>query len=253
VTYGGTATVNVSCYQGTIAADLAFMVSYEDNNEPFPDLAYTYYDPTLPVDGNTGLQTVNPARSSNFTEIPATFQFGGVFNPPSLGFPMEHVTADGSGPTFCNFGNGPSWIRCFDPSGTPQVNVPFSYVIGMGRIPASGLRGAYGVNNIAPGDNYIVEGTFFSQNSSFSDSPMPLARVSTGVSDVTILGAAAAGSNVLIQVTALDLEGHPAYCKAVTWSAFGNDVLLQVACFLMPGSTPIDDGYQMSYVVAPGP
>jgi hypothetical protein len=250
-TSGGTATVKISCYHGIHPADLPFIASYEDVNEAYPDVAYTYFDPGLPTD-NMGLETAIPTRSSRITQIYTGDLELRSTEPPVSGFGMEHVTADGSGPSFCIFGMTYSRVMCFDlSSGTPQQrHVPFSYVKGLARVPGSGLRGAYGVDFIAPGDAFPTINAA-NQNSSFSSAPIVINRISTGLSGVTIPGAAAGGANAMVHVTAVDLSGQPAYCKPVTWNIQGTDVVVQVACFLMPGETAIDDGFQMSYVVPP--
>lgn len=255
-TAGATVTVQVACYQGTTPADVAFMASYQAVNEPFPDVAYTYFSLTEPSNGPSTIPF--PARTSNVSSIYGA-TLTPIFSASVSGFAMEHVTADAPVPMFCNF-EIPPRIDCWDPSGAKldappafNPNVAFSYVRGLAGVPASNLRGAYGAYDISPGDPAPIGLT--REVNSFSTNHMALAHVSTGVTDLTIPGAAAGGANALVHVTAYDLgsSGGPVYCKPVVWNTLGSDIVLRVACFKMPGSAPFDDAFQVSYVVPPSP
>jgi hypothetical protein len=248
-TNAGNVTANVSCFQGAVPADSQFLASYMAVSQPDPGLAYTYFDPTVPVD-SMGVAHATTARSSSIT---------GVYTP--IGQPlfisgfvlsnvagMEHVTADSAGPSFCNFEIRPR-VTCWDPSGAP-VTPAFSYVKGFPQGFASTMRGAFAAYDIAPGD---VFPTFTpTQQNAFSSNQIVVNRASVGLYTVVIPGAASAGANALVHVTGYDLGGRgaPVYCKPVTWGSAGPDVAIQVSCFLNSGTaTPTDDAFYLSYIV----
>jgi hypothetical protein len=248
-TTGSTVTAGVRCFQGPTPADSEFLASYEATNHADSAVAYAHYDPPA-----TPTVTAIPdlARAWNvtgiYTPIHSVLLAGAV-----TGFAMENVTADGAGPEFCGF--GVNRVTCWDASGA-AVDTPFSYVKGLGRVPTS-RRGAYAVYDIAPGDTYPPF-TPQTQQSSFSTASLiVITRLSVGLYAVLIPGAASAsaGGSVLVQVTALDLGavGGPVNCKPVTWNNASADVVVQVACFMTTNGldTPTEDGFQMSYIVAP--
>jgi hypothetical protein len=244
-TAGQTVTAEVRCFQGLAAADSEFLASYEAVDQAISALAYTHYDPPATP---TVTVTPDPARSWNVT---------GIYTPihqvllatPISGFAIEHVTADGTGPEFCGF--SVNRVTCWYPSGSP-VDTAFSYVKGLGRVD-SVRHGAYAVYDIAPGGVYPSFTPSTQHNSFSTTSSITVSRIATGLSAVLIPGAASAGANVLVHVTALDLGGNggPVYCKPVTWNNASADVIVQVACFRSttgPG-TAFDDGFQVSYIV----
>jgi len=75
----------------------------------------------------------------------------------------------------------------------------------------------------------------------------------TFASMVSIPAGASGGANALVHVTALDLGavGAPVYCKPASWSAVGPDVAVRVMCYQKSTGQllPVDDGFQMSYIV----
>lgn len=246
-TTGPAVTVGVRCFQGATPADSEFLASYEAINQSVTGLAYAHYDP--PATPAVSV-TPDPARASNVTSIYVPIHSVTLASPVT-GFAMEHVTADGSGPEFCSF--GVTRVTCWNASGG-AVDTAFSYVKGLGLVPAS-RQGAYVVYDIAPGGIYPPM-TPSTQHSSFSTTAsIVVTRLSVGLYAVLIPGAASSSANVLVHVTALSLGsvGEPVYCKPVTWNSAGADVVLQVACFHTttgPG-TPVEDGFQASYIVSP--
>ena len=196
-TTGTTVTAGVRCFQGPTPTDSEFTASYEATNQADSAVAYAHYDPPA-----TPTVTVipDPARAWNvtgiYTPIHSVLLAGAV-----TGFAMENVTADGAGPEFCGF--SVSRVTCWDASGAP-VDIPFSYVKGLGRVPLS-RRGAYAVYDIAPGNIYPPF-TPHTQQSSFSTASLiVVTRLSAGLYAVLIPGAASvsAGASVLVHVTAL--------------------------------------------------
>jgi hypothetical protein len=254
-TSGNTATVNVNCFQGATPADSEFLASYIAVNEPDPGLAYTYFDPSVPI-GSQDVVPATSARSSNVTGVYYPTKqplFASGFDGPTGAdapvFGMEHVAADGAGPDFCNFNIRP-WVSCWDPSGNP-VGSAFSYVKGFPQGLSSTLRGAFAAYDIAPGDIFP---TFTpNQQNPFSSSLIVVSRTSVGVYTVSIPGAASAGANALVHVTAYDLgEGAPVYCKPDNWTSTGADVAIPVSCFLIGGAAT-DDAFYLSYIVPANP
>jgi hypothetical protein len=248
-TTGQTVTAGVRCFVGPTPADSEFMASYEATNQADSAIAYAHYDPPP-----TPTVTVIPdsARAWNvtgiYTPIHSVILAGAI-----TGFAMENVTADGPGPEFCAF--SVARVTCWDSSGA-AVDVPFSYVKGLGRV-STARRGAYAIYDIAPGGIYPPF-TPSTQHSSFSAaSPIVITRLSVGLYAVLIPGAASAsgGGSVLVHVTALDLGpvGAPVICKPVTWNNASADVVVQVGCFKTTNGldSPAEDGFQVSYIVAP--
>jgi hypothetical protein len=244
------AVVNVLCFQGATPADSAFFASYEAIGHADPGLAYTYFDPSVTLDPD-------PTRSWDVIEIDDGAIGAIKLAAPVTSYAMEHVTADGDGPEFCNFLDDlPDHVTCWDPSGASALT-SFSWVKGLGRVPASVLRGAFAIfakppsitNPIARHNSFAVPNAHIS-----------MARTSKGLYTVSIPGAASGGANALVHVTAFAEPlnniivpgiGEPVYCKPVTWNAEGADVLVQVACFRTStgGGTPADEGFTLSYVV----
>jgi hypothetical protein len=244
---GSTVTAGVRCFKNSIAADSEFMASFEAIDSASGGLAYTHYDPpATPVVS----VTPDPARSWNVSSI-YTPTHAVILGGTVTGYPIEHVTADGTGPDFC--GLAADRVTCWNPSGT-AVDIAFSYVKGLGRLPGA-RQGAYAVYDISPG-SVVATMTPSEQKSSFtSASQIKVSRLSKGLYAVLVPAVASASPNVLVHVTALDLGpvGAPVHCKPVTWNDAGSDVVVQVACFQSAagGSTSVDDAFHVSYIVAP--
>jgi hypothetical protein len=242
-------TAEIRCFAGSTPADSEFLASFEATDRADSAVAYAHYDP--PATPMVSV-TPDPARAWNVTGI-YTPTHSVLLAGPVSGFAMENVTADSSGPEFCGF--SVNRVTCWDASGAP-VDIPFSYVKGLGRVPAS-RKGAYAVYDPAPGST-VSPITPTSQFDSFSTaSPMVVTRASIGSYTVSVPGAAtpSASGSVLVHVTALDLGpvGAPVHCKPAGWFNSGLDVVVQVACFMVKAGTdvPTDDGFHLSYIVAP--
>jgi len=246
---GKVVTANVRCFEGRDPADSEFMASYEATGAADPGLAYAHYDPPA-----TPTVTVipDPARAWNVSGVYLPIH-SVLLSVRVNSFAMEHVTADGAGPEFCGF--SVNRVTCWDASGAP-IDTAFSYVNGLAIAPWSGIQAAYVVYDIAPGNTYPPL-TPYTQHNWFIGS-IVVTRISAGLYAVLIPGAAKAGANVLVHVTALDLgaSGAPVYCKPVTWNPAGADVVVQVACFHVTtaggSGTPTEDGFQLSYLAPPG-
>lgn len=253
----GGLSVSVLCWNGGVAADSAFAVSYGADYPPSPEAAYAWYDaPTAATQ-----VTVTPPSyyASNVASIYVPTDRVILALPSVSSLPMEHVTAVGSGPEHCSFNT--TGIACFDLAGT-LVEQDFSYVIGLGRVRASGLRGAYATFDVPWPDVTTVTPRTQGGDWGTATGSLTVTRTSMGQYEVVVPGAATALSSAsLVHVTAYDIQrprGIPAYCKVTRWFApvASSVAVIDVGCYwLKTGAvgTPADHGFRVSLLAAPPP
>jgi hypothetical protein len=249
-TVGHDIDVDVRCFAGATAADSGFVASYDATTAPGNVVVYTRYDP--PPTPMVSVPT-SFAYSANATSVYQPTHHVTSSLTAISGLRMEHVTAIGAGPEHCSVNT--AGIACFDPSGA-VVDRAFAYVLGLGRVPSSGLSGAFALFDVPW--NWVTTITPTSQATSWTGlGPITVQHVGTGQYKATIPGAGPAVSGpTLVQVTAYDVQtppGIPALCKIRQWFAAASDAVVEVGCYwLKTGAlgTAADQGFRVSFIAA---
>ncbi|HEY3181299.1 MAG TPA: hypothetical protein VGJ77_00570 [Gaiellaceae bacterium] len=174
---------------------------------------------------NTIERTGTGAYTVHFTKL--GIYYGGTVD----------VTAYGSGSENCKVGSwGPSlsdmrvYVRCFDAAGSP---VDTQFAAAFTRPTSSSQFGYVWANN--PSSASYTPNSWYQFNSSGASNTVT--HSSTGLYQVKFPGIGGSGGTV--KVTAYGYGNE--YCKATSWSSFGSDVYVNVACQTPTGV--LDDAY----------